>query len=104
LNRAGKRRHVTGQELVSGIKDFALASFGAMGRSVFEQWGITDTKDFGRIVFSLVAASLMSKTETDKLEDFADGFDFGEVFEKRYTPSGITRPSKPHGGKSAKKA
>ncbi len=94
LKRIGKRRHVSGQELLTGIKDYALANYGAMGRAVFNQWGIHDSKDFGRIVFSLVEAGLMSKTDTDSLADFEHGFDFADVFEKRYVPSPPLRPNK----------
>jgi len=102
LKRIGKRRHVTGQELLAGIKDFALANFGAMGRSVFTQWGVSETADFGRIVFSLVEAGLMSKTDADKLDDFAGGFDFVDVFERHYVPEGITGQKKPARGKPKK--
>jgi len=89
LKRIGKRRHVTGQELLSGIREVALATFGGMGRAVFGQWGVTQSQDFGRIVFSLVEAGLMSKTDTDSLDDFSGGFDFVDTFEKHYTPPGI---------------
>ncbi len=89
LNRVGQRRHITGQELLSGLREFALNNFGRLGRAVFNQWGITETRDFGRIVFALVEAGLMSKTATDSLDDFADGFDFAQVFEDKYTPSSL---------------
>jgi uncharacterized repeat protein (TIGR04138 family) len=70
-----------------------------MGKAVFNQWGINETADFGRIVFSLVEAGLMSKTETDTVNDFANGFDFDDVFEKGYTPSDIDKTEKPGKGK-----
>lgn len=89
IRRVGKRRHVTGQELLEGIKDLAIANFGAMGKTVFNQWGVKDSTDFGRIVFALVEAGLMSKTETDDLSDFAKGFDFDTTFEAEYTPGGL---------------
>lgn len=103
LKRAGKRRHVTGRELLDGVREFALINFGRMGKVVFNQWGITETADFGRIVFSLVDAGLMSKTDTDTLEDFTGGFDFSETFEKGYIPAGIHH-GKDGGGKSPKNA
>lgn len=104
LKRLKKRRHVTGRELVSSIKEFALANFGAMGKVVFNQWGVKDTGDFGRIVFSLVDAGLMSKTEQDSLEDFADGFDFEQVFESSYTTSDLPELGSPPDGKSPESA
>ncbi len=90
LRRIGRRRHVTGQELLKGIKDLALANFGAMGKAVFNQWGVRDSTDFGHIVFSLVAAGLMSKTDTDDISDFSEGFDFDETFEVEYVPAGLS--------------
>jgi uncharacterized repeat protein (TIGR04138 family) len=104
LKQAGKRRHVTGRELLEGIRAFSLINFGRMGRTVFNQWGISETADFGRIVFSLVDAGLMSKTETDSLDDFTGGFDFEEVFERNYVPADIPKAGKPNGGKRAKNA
>jgi uncharacterized repeat protein (TIGR04138 family) len=89
LKRIGKRRHVSGQELLEGIKDFALLNFGAMGKTVFDQWGVAESVDFGRIVFALVEDELMSKTETDDISDFAVGFDFEETFGKNYRPAGM---------------
>ncbi len=89
LKRIGERRHVSGRELLEGIRDFALLNFGAMGEAVFRQWGIESSLDFGRIVFALVEAELMSKTDSDDIEDFADGFDFQKTFREDYTPSGL---------------
>src|SRR6266705_3587435 len=40
-------RHVTGGELLVGIRDLALTRFGPMAKTVFEQWGIGTTEDFG---------------------------------------------------------
>lgn len=74
-------RHVSGQELLSGISTFALDQFGPLTRSVFHHWRIASTRDFGIIVFSLVEANLMSKTENDSIEDFADVYDFDEEFD-----------------------
>lgn len=77
-------RHVTGQELSEGIRDYALQQFGIVTRLVFEQWGITKTRDFGELVFNLVAAGLMRKTEADSIDDFDDVYDFEEEFETNY--------------------
>jgi uncharacterized repeat protein (TIGR04138 family) len=81
--RTGKPRHVTGQELVHGISDYALDQYGPMTRTVFEHWGVNATRDFGEIVFTLVGAGLMGKTEEDNIEDFIDVYDFDSVFDWR---------------------
>jgi len=83
-----EERHVTGQELSEGIKQFAMEKFGYMTRIVLEQWGITKSGDFGEIVFNLVDSGLMGKTETDSLEDFKDLYDFYSEFDEKFKLDG----------------
>lgn len=73
-------RHVTGQELLEGIREYALEEYGVMARTVFDHWGIHSTEDFGNIVFNMVNAGLLGKTEEDSIEDFKGGYDFKEAF------------------------
>ena len=84
VTKLKKPRHVTGQELLEGIRDYAMDQFGAMARTVFNHWGIYETEDFGRIVFALVEAGILRKQPEDKLEDFKNLYDFKEVFDKGY--------------------
>jgi uncharacterized repeat protein (TIGR04138 family) len=77
-------RHVTGQELSQGIRRYALEQFGPMAKTVFEHWGVRETLDFGRIVFHLIDAGLLGKTDTDRVEDFADVYDFEDAFVRNY--------------------
>lgn len=83
---SGNLRHVTGQELLAGIRDYALAQFGPMTQMVFEEWGITRCEDFGEIVFNMVEIGLLGKTESDRREDFANGYDFDEAFRQPFRP------------------
>ena len=73
-------RHVTGQELAEGLRIYGLDQFGPLTAQVFEHWGIRATDDFGRIVFSLVEAHLLRKTEEDSLADFEGLYDFADAF------------------------
>jgi len=82
----GAGRHVTGQELLGCIRDFALREFGPMAATVLREWGIRRTEDFGDIVFNLVEYGILGKTEEDRKEDFANGYDFAEAFEKPFLP------------------
>ncbi len=75
----GPQYHVSGRELVEGIRDLALREFGLMARVVFRMWGINRTADFGEIVFNLVRENLMSKTEQDSLADFTDVYDLDQA-------------------------
>lgn len=82
--RLKKEKHVSGHELLDGIKDLALMRFGAMAIAVLEHWGIRKTVDFGNIVFNMVNDGILHKTEEDSLEDFRDYYDFEKVFVKEY--------------------
>jgi uncharacterized repeat protein (TIGR04138 family) len=88
--------HVTGQELLAGIRDYALAQFGPMAITVLEDWGILRCEDFGEIVFNVVEAGLFSKTDTDSREDFRNGYDFDEALRKPFLPqSKLNAQAKP---------
>ena len=82
LRKLERPRHGSGQELLEGIRAYALEQFGVMARAVFEHWGINSSEDFGEIVFNMVVAGLMSKTVKDSKDDFKNGYDFEEVFDK----------------------
>ena len=84
MSKLMRQGHVTGPELLDGIKRLARREFGPMARSVFENWGVNGTADFGEIVFTLVDAGLLGKTEEDSLSDFNDVYDFGDVFDDQY--------------------
>ena len=77
-------RHISGQQLCDGLRDFALKQWGMLARTVLRRWGIHCTLDFGRIVFSLIDAGQMQKTDDDTLEDFRNVFDFRNAFEAGY--------------------
>ena len=81
LDKQGERvqRHVSGTELMQGVRELALREFGLMARTVFRQWGVNCTGDFGNIVFNLIGAELMSKTPEDALADFEDQYDLDEA-------------------------
>jgi len=83
----GRIRHVTGQELLAGIRDYALEQFGPMAMFVLEEWGIRACEDFGEIVFNMVEIGLLAKTDKDSRADFATGYDFRDVFRKPFLPA-----------------
>ena len=90
------RNHVTGQELLEGIRQFALAQFGPMAVTVFAEWGVHNSRDFGEIVFNMVEIELLAKTENDNRDDFNQGYDFTEAFCKPFwPPSRLSVPAKP---------
>jgi uncharacterized repeat protein (TIGR04138 family) len=75
-----KDGHISGQELLEGIRKFALEQYGPMAKTVLQHWGITRTSDFGNIVFNMIGQKLLSKTENDTQRDFDDVYDFETAF------------------------
>jgi len=76
--------HISGRELLDGIRSLAVERFGLLTNTVFRTWGVRATDDFGRIVFELVEEGRMRKTDHDRLSDFFDVYNFEEVFDRDY--------------------
>ena len=89
--RSGKSQHVSGAELLQGIRAYALDQFGPLAKTVLNAWGIRRCVDFGDIVFNLIEYNVFSKTENDRREDFADLYDFEEAFVKPFAPARARR-------------
>ncbi len=73
-------RHVTGQQLCLGLRDFAIQQYGLLAGTVLRRWRVTRCEDFGYIVFAMVDAGMMHKTDVDTIEDFTNAFSFREAF------------------------
>ena len=82
----GADRHVSGQELLAGLRAHASELFGPLAGEVWRRWGVRESLDWGRIVFLLVDEGLLNRQEQDSIEDFRAGFDFDEAFERSYRP------------------
>src|SRR5262249_37556801 len=82
--QVGPEHHVSGPELLEGVRDLALREFGLMARTVFHRWGIDRTSDFGEIVFNLIEARLMSKTDEDSRADFHNVYDLDQALVRDY--------------------
>jgi uncharacterized repeat protein (TIGR04138 family) len=80
-------RHVTGQELLEGIRGYALTQFGPMADTVFAEWGLLRCEDFGEVVFNMVDIGLLGKTDQDSREDFQNGYTFHDAFRKPFLPA-----------------
>ena len=89
----GPGRHVSGQELIEGIRQHALQEFGPMAMTVLGAWGIRRCEDFGELVFNLVSAGVLGKTDADRREDFAGGYEFDVAFRKPFRPRATIEPA-----------
>ncbi|UCD74136.1 MAG: hypothetical protein JSV91_10135 [Phycisphaerales bacterium] len=75
-------RHVSGQQLCLGLRDFAIEKYGMLARDVLAHWNVDRTDDFGRIVFAMIDEGVMSRNDNDSMEDFRAVFDFAEAFSR----------------------
>ncbi len=83
----GKQRlHVSGQQLLETIREYALDQFGPMAFDVFNDWGVKVGLDFGYVVFNMVNHGMISKTEDDSLDDFKESYSFYDAFVKPFQP------------------
>jgi len=73
-------RHVTGRNLCFGLRDFAIQQYGLLARTVLQRWQINSSEDFGHIIFAMVEAKILAKTDDDSIADFRNVYDFEEVF------------------------
>ena len=84
-------QHITGQELLEGIKQYALERYGPMAFELFKTWGVNNCKDFGNIVFNLVDCQVLGKNESDSPKDFEKGYNFKKAFQDPFVPEkGVT--------------
>lgn len=88
-------RHVTGPELLGGVRQYALKEFGPLVMTVFDNWGIRSCEDVGNMVFNLIGAGIFGKTEEDSIEDFKNVYDFEEAFVKPFAPEQPTGAKPP---------
>ena len=91
-SNGGRVGHVSGQQLLGGIRDFALKYFGPMVPTVFETWGIRCCEHFGAMVYHLIDRGIFGKSENDSPDDFKGVYTFEEAFVAPYRPSWRPRP------------
>ncbi|MEO7600011.1 MAG: Minf_1886 family protein [Opitutus sp.] len=90
-SKASRSRHVSGPELLEGLRVYALDQFGPLTKTVLDSWGIRRCSDFGDIVFNLIEYNVFSKTDNDRREDFSDLYSFEDAFVKPFLPTKTNR-------------
>ncbi len=79
--------HVSSQQLLEGMRQYALQQYGPMVPTVFDHWRVRSCEDIGTIVFNLIEAREFGKSEHDTIEDFRRGFNFHEAFVEPFRPA-----------------
>ena len=80
-------QHVSGQEVLEGVRRHALAEYGPMALTVLNEWGLERGEDVGNIVYNLINTGYFGKNEGDSLEDFAGGFRFEVALTEPFCPA-----------------
>lgn len=83
-DRLEESHHISGQELLEGVRVLGLRMYGLMAPVVFRHWGLQSSHDFGRIVFEMIEKGEMRKSETDQLSDFLDVYAIDETLASDY--------------------
>ena len=83
--------HVSGQELCIGLRNFAIKQYGLLAPVVLRRWNVNRTADFGQIVFAMIEFGLMSKNDSDSIEDFQGIFDFHDAFAREEILSALSK-------------
>jgi uncharacterized repeat protein (TIGR04138 family) len=73
-------QHLSGQQLCEAIRQYAIAQYGLLAKTVLNSWGLHSTSDFGEVVYNLIRVGLMKKSKSDRREDFNDCYEFDQAF------------------------
>ena len=84
VDRLDETHHITGPELLEGVRILGLRLYGLMAPVVFRHWGLSSTDDFGRIVFEMIDRGDMRKSDSDQLSDFHGVYSLDESFAHDY--------------------
>jgi uncharacterized repeat protein (TIGR04138 family) len=76
--------HFRGDDLLRGGCELAVHQFGRMAPIVLRQWGIAGSDDFGEIVYRLIEAGSIARSDDDDPADFLGDFDFFDAVGGRY--------------------
>ena len=84
VDRLDETHHISGPELLEGVRILGLRLYGLMAPVVFRHWGLSSTDDFGRIVFEMIERGDMRKSDSDQLSDFHGVYSLDESFANDY--------------------
>jgi len=82
----GEKRHVTGSELLTGFRDYVVQEYGPMSATLLDDWGITQCRHVGEIVFLFIENGVFGKQDSDTIDDFSNIYDFKTAFTEPFMP------------------
>ena len=81
---ANEPRHVSGQTLSDGLRQFAIERWGRLAMLALGSWGVHTTRDFGEIVYMLIDNKWMSAQPGDHIDHFNNVYEFETVFKREF--------------------
>ncbi len=89
-NTLGSDRHVSGKELLEGVRLYSLQEFGPLAFTVLTEWNLRTCEDIGEVVYNMVSMRILKTTANDSRDDFKNGYHFEEALRKPFEPSHST--------------
>lgn len=77
-------RHVSGKELSEAARELALDLYGRLALPILNGWGIGSTSDLGEIVYNLIEAGHLERSDDDQRADFDNVYDFDAALCRDY--------------------
>jgi len=90
-----REHHITGKDLLEGVRAFALKEYGPLSHTVLKYWNLKRSEDIGEVVYNLVSIRILKTSENDSKNDFKNGYDFKEAFVHPFEPSNFPRTKTP---------
>lgn len=84
IQSIGEPRHISAEELLNHLCDFARDRYGILAYSMLEKWGLRSTQDVGAVVYRLIEEGELTEQEEDSLAEFYQVFDLRERLEVEY--------------------
>jgi uncharacterized repeat protein (TIGR04138 family) len=92
LFRIGKLRkgnHISCEDLLNGIAEYAFLQFGPLAGTVLENWGIKSSQAIGNVVFNMIDENLLAASDDDNPLKFEFGPTFYELFYKPFEEDAV---------------
>jgi len=86
-SNGGKKRHVSGREILEAFRSYVLKEFGPMSITVLREWNLHRCEDVGAVVFELIEEGVFGRDASDDISDFDTIYDFEEEFRLPFIPS-----------------
>ena len=78
IGKLSSHRHISGLELLEGIREFAFLEYGAVAPQVLRSFGLGCARNVGEVVYLLIGVGILSASPEDSPENFNVDFSWDE--------------------------